>query len=232
MTTGGDTRPRGAVLFDIDGTLVDSNYVHVNAWQRAFREIGQPVDAWRIHHAIGMGSPQLLSFLLGEAAERLGDEAKRLHSDFYRQASSLLRPFDRARDLITEVSGRGAAVVLATSAAPDELAVLRSLLDVDEFLSALTSSADVKVAKPEPELVHVALDRAGVQGDHAVFVGDAVWDVLAANRAGIPCVGLLSGGISAAELTDSGAVAVYDDAAALLRELDQSPLARLWADAP
>jgi HAD superfamily hydrolase (TIGR01509 family) len=232
MTTGGNVRPRGAALFDVDGTLVDSNYLHVNAWQRTFHDIGQPVDAWRIHHAIGMGSPQLLSFLLGEAAGTLGDQAKRLHSDFYRQASSLLRPFDRARDLIAEVARRGAAVVLATSAAPDELAVLRSVLDVDEFLSAITSSADVEVAKPEPALVHVALDRAGVQADHAVFVGDAVWDVLAANRAGIPCVGLLSGGISAAELTDSGAVAVYDDAAALLRVLDQSPLARLWAEVP
>jgi HAD superfamily hydrolase (TIGR01509 family) len=216
----------------MDGTLVDSNYVHVNAWQRAFREIGQPVDAWRIHHAIGMGSPQLLSFLLGEAAERLGDQAKRLHSDFYRQASSLLRPFDRARDLITEVARRGAVVVLATSAAPDELAVVRSLLDVEEFFSAVTSSEDVEVAKPEPELVYVALDRVGVQADRAVFVGDAVWDVLAATRAGVPCVGLLSGGISAAELTDAGAVAVYDDAAALLRVLDQSPLARLWAEVP
>jgi HAD superfamily hydrolase (TIGR01509 family) len=231
MAGDDDSRPGCAALFDIDGTLVDSNYVHVNAWQRAFHKVGRQVDAWRIHRAIGMGSPQLLSALLGEAAEKLGDEAKRLHSDFYRQAATVLRPFEHAHDLVTEVSRRGVAVVLATSAAPDELALLRSLLDVEDTVAAITSSKDVKVAKPEPELVQVALDRVGVPPDRAVFVGDTVWDVIAANRAGVPCVALLSGGISGAELTDAGAVAVYDDAAALLRELDRSVLADLWEQA-
>ncbi|MDT7724502.1 MAG: hypothetical protein QOI21_1078 [Actinomycetota bacterium] len=220
---------RGAALFDIDGTLVDSNYLHVHAWQRAFHAVGHPVDAWHIHRGIGMGASQLLTTLLGDAADELGDEVKKLHGDFYRQLSGLLRPFEHARDLVTTVAARGAAVVLATSAAPDELELLRATLDVERSVADITSSQDVDAAKPEPEIVEVALERAGVSADEAVFVGDAVWDVIAAKRAGVPTIGLLSGGISAAELTDAGAVAVYDDAAALLHELDGSPLAALWS---
>jgi HAD superfamily hydrolase (TIGR01509 family) len=220
-------RTHGAALFDIDGTLVDSNYVHVNAWQRAFHAVGHPVDAWRIHRAIGMGSSQLLSLLLGVAADELGGKVKQLHSDFYRESSELLRPFEHARDLVTTLAGRGAKVVLASSAAPDELALLRAILDIDQVVAAITSSENVQVAKPDPEIVEVALDRAQTTAGHAVFIGDAVWDVLAAKQVGVPTIGLLSGGTSAAELTEAGAVAIYDDAAALLRELDSSPLAAI-----
>jgi HAD superfamily hydrolase (TIGR01509 family) len=219
---------RGAALFDIDGTLVDSNYLHVDAWQRAFHAVGHPVDAWHIHRGIGMGSSQLLATLLGDAADKLGDQVKELHSEFYRKSSGLLRPFEHARDLVNTVASRGAKVVLATSAAPDELDRLRETLDVEESVAEITSSQDVDAAKPEPEIVEIALERAGVPADRAVFVGDAVWDVIAAKRAGVPTIGLLSGGISAAELGEAGAVAVYDDAAALLHELDDSPLASLW----
>jgi HAD superfamily hydrolase (TIGR01509 family) len=219
---------RGAALFDIDGTLVDSNYLHVDAWQRAFHQVGHPVDAWHIHRGIGMGSSQLLATLLGDAADKLGDEVKELHGRFYGQSSELLRPFEHARDLVATVASRGAKVVLATSAAPGELERLRKTLDVEESVAEITSSQDVDAAKPEPEIVEVALARAGVSADRAVFVGDAVWDVIAAKRAGVPTIGLLSGGISAAELTEAGAVAVYDDAAALLHELEDSPLASLW----
>jgi HAD superfamily hydrolase (TIGR01509 family) len=220
-------RSRGAALFDIDGTLVDSNYVHVNAWQRAFHAVGHPVDAWRIHRAIGMGSSQLLSLLLGVAADEVGGKVKQLHSDFYQESSELLRPFEHARDLVTTLAGRGAKVVLASSAAPDELALLRAILDIDQVVAAITSSENVQVAKPEPEIVEVALDRAQTTAGHAVFIGDAVWDVLAAKQVGVPTIGLLSGGTSAAELTEAGAVAIYDDAAALLRQLDSSPLAAI-----
>jgi HAD superfamily hydrolase (TIGR01509 family) len=219
---------RGAALFDIDGTLVDSNYLHVDAWLRAFHAVGRPVDSWQIHRGIGMGSSQLLATLLGDAVDELGDKAEELHSDFYRRSAELLRPFEHARDLVTTVAGHGVKVVLATSAAPDELDRLRSTLDVEEAIAEITSSKDVEEAKPEPEIVEVALERAGVPAERAVFVGDAVWDVVAAKRAGVPTIGLLSGGISAAELLDAGAIAVYDDAAALLRELDASPLATLW----
>lgn len=229
MTDTGSTRPPGAVLFDIDGTLVDSNYVHVDAWLRALRAVGHPVDAWRVHRGQGMGSSQLLAALLGEAAEQLGAQAQQRHSERYRQTADLLRTFDGARELVAAVAERGAKVVIATSAAPDELERLRTLLDIEDAVAEFTAAEDVEAAKPAPDLVHVALKRAGVTADRAVFVGDTVWDVQAAGKAGVACVGVLTGGISAAELTEAGAVAVYPDCRALLSELDTSPLAGAWS---
>ena len=218
----------GAVLFDIDGSLVDSNFLHVHAWALAFADAGHPVDAWRIHRSIGMGSPQLLAGLLGDDADRLGEVVTTGHTERYAEMTDRLRAFDGARELVRAVADRGAVTVLATSAAPEELERLRAVLDLEDVLDAVTAAEDVEEAKPEPELVEVALRKAGVSPGRAVFVGDAVWDVVASARAGVPCVGLLTGGTSAAELTDAGAVAVYDDAAHLLRELDSSPLAVTW----
>ncbi|ADJ45050.1 HAD family hydrolase [Amycolatopsis mediterranei S699] len=214
-----------AVLFDVDGTLVDSNYLHVHAWRRAFHELDRDVDSWRVHRAIGKGSGKLLSTLLGdEDAGRIGDEAKDLHSRFYLETAGLLRPFDRAPELIRVLADRGIRVVLATSAAPDELKELRRVLDVDDVVAGIVSGDDVEATKPDPEPVFAALDKAGTAPEETIFVGDAVWDVHAATKAGVRTVSVLSGGVGAAELTDAGAVAVYDDAAAILAGLDESVL--------
>lgn len=222
----------GAVLFDIDGTLVDSNYLHVHAWTRAFADLGdeltRPVDAWRIHRGIGMGSSLLLADLLGDDADRLADRAKDGHAHHYRALADLQRPFDGARDLVRAVAERGARAVLATSAAPAELEELLKVLDLDDVLTGVTSDKDVNEAKPEPDLVHAALDIAGVPPERAVLVGDTGWDVEAAARAGVPCVAVLTGGVSEAELREAGAAAVYRDVAALIADLDQSPLALAW----
>ncbi|WP_290055540.1 HAD family hydrolase [Amycolatopsis solani] len=212
-------------MFDVDGTLVDSNYLHVHTWRRAFAELGRPVDSWRVHRAIGKGAGKLLSTLLGDAdADRVGDRAKELHSRFYLETAGLLRPFDRAQDLIRTLSARGVRVVLATSAGPDELDVLRKVLDVDDVVTGIVSGADVEATKPDPEPVYAALSRAGTNPEETVFVGDAVWDVHAATKAGVRTVAVRSGGVSGAELTEAGAVAVYDDAAALLAGLEESVL--------
>jgi HAD superfamily hydrolase (TIGR01549 family) len=219
----------GAVLLDIDGTLVDSNFLHVHAWIQAFADAGHPVDAWRVHRRIGMGSGRLLAELLGDDADRLGDDVKERHTARYAELSDRLRAFDGARELVRELAGRGARVVLSTSAAPEEVERLRAVLDVDDAVQ-LTGAADVDEAKPEPDLVHAALELAGVGADRAVFVGDSVWDVQAATRAGVVCVGVLSGGTSEAELREAGAVAVAEDAAALLRDLDDTPLAAVLRD--
>jgi HAD superfamily hydrolase (TIGR01509 family) len=218
-----------AVLLDIDGTLVDSNYAHVDAWSKAFADIGHPVDSWRVHRAIGKDSSLLLSSLLGdEVAEARGDEAKERHAAHYQpHGDTDLHVFARATDLLDELSRRGHRVVLATSAPEEELAVLRDLLDVEGALWAVTSSEDAETAKPDPGIVQGALDKAGVDPSRAVMVGDAVWDVEAAGRAGVACVAVRTGGISSAELTDAGAVEVWDDVAALLAELDESVIARL-----
>lgn len=227
MTTTPDRSP-GAVLLDIDGTLVDSNYLHVHAWVQAFADVERPVDAWRVHRAIGMGSSLLLAALLGEDADRLGPEAKRRHTEHYGDLAGLQRPFAGARELVRAVTDRGARAVLATSAAPQELERLRAVLDVDDLLTGITSDKDVEEAKPDPDLVLSALDVADVAPDRAVLVGDAVWDVQAAARADVACVGVLTGGVSEAELREAGAVAVYRDVATLLDQLDDSPLARTW----
>jgi HAD superfamily hydrolase (TIGR01549 family) len=217
------------VLFDVDGTLVDSNYLHVHAWQRAFHEMGRDVDSWRVHRALGMGSGKLLADLLGrEDADRIGDRLKDLHSRYYLESAELLRPFDQAAALIRVIAGHGVRVVLATSAGPDELDVLRRVLDVDDVVTGIIAGHDVEATKPDPEPVYAALDRAGTTPKNTVFVGDAVWDVHAATKAGVRTVAVLSGGVGATELTEAGAVATYDDAAALLDALDHSPLAELF----
>ena len=217
-----------AVLFDIDGTLVDSNYAHVDAWAKAFRDVGRPVDAWRIHRSIGKDSALLVQGLLGDDAdEDLVGRVKDAHTEHY--ASHLgegtdLHVLAGATELLAELARRGHQVVLATSAPEEELAFLRELLDVEDALWAVTSSEDVDTAKPDPGIVEVALERAGVAPDRAVMVGDATWDVEAAARAGVASVGVLTGGFSRDELSQAGASSVYDDVAALLADLDGSPI--------
>jgi HAD superfamily hydrolase (TIGR01509 family) len=216
-----------AVLFDVDGTLVDSNYLHVHAWRRAFHELDRPVDSWRVHRALGKGSGKLLSTLLGDDAERVGDEVKDLHSRFYRESAELLRPFEHAQDLIRALAAKGVRVVLVTSAGPDELDELRRVLGVDDVVRDIVAGADVEATKPDPEPVLVALEKAGTAPEDTIFVGDAVWDVRAATKAGVRTIGVLSGGVGAAELEEAGTIATYDDVAALLADLEKSPLAEL-----
>lgn len=218
-----------AVLFDIDGTLADSNYAHIDAWWRAFRALGESVDAWRIHRAIGMDSAKLLESLLPDASDEVRDTAKQFHTAFYSEHQPQLRLLPGARDLLEEVAGRGHAVVLATSAPEDELEGLRGLLDAEQWLTAVTSSEDVEQAKPDPGIIQVALERAGVDADHAVMVGDAMWDVESSGRVGVRCVGVMTGGIGGDELRGAGAIAVYDDAAAVLADLraGKGPIAEL-----
>lgn len=220
------TSSQPVVLLDVDGTLVDSNYLHVDAWVRAFADVGIAVDAWRVHGAIGMGSTQLVDALAGDDADRVREAVTGGHSAYYAEDADRLRTFDGARELVRELAARGARPVLATSASPDELERLLAVLDVEQELHAVTSAEDVETAKPEPDLVHAALEAAGAAPEDAVFVGDSVWDVKAAASAGVPCVAVRSGGIGADELRAAGAIAVYDDVAALLADLDASPLGR------
>lgn len=209
-----------AVLFDIDGTLVDSNYLHVHAWADAFAEVGRPVPSWRIHRAIGRDSADLLGELLSEDdAARRGEEAKEIHGRRYAELSDRLRVLPGVHELLDDLDAAGVAVVLATSAPPEELERLRAVLDVERDLTAITDASDVDTAKPAPDIVQVALRRAGTPPDRALFVGDTIWDVAAAARAGVPCIGVRSGGVGTGELTDSGAIAVFDDVAALRRDV-------------
>lgn len=212
-----------AVLFDIDGTLVDTNYLHVLAWRRVFLEHDEPqITAAQVHRLIGMGSDELLEALFGRPRPELKPERAR-HFDALKDE---IRALPGAAELLRAVHDRGARVVLATSAEKSDLEALLKAIDADDAIDAATSAGEVEAAKPAPDLFCVALEEAGTAPEATVVVGDTVWDVQAASRAGLRCVGVTSGGISGAELLDAGAVAVYDDVAALLDGLDDSPLLR------
>ncbi|MFC9974873.1 HAD family hydrolase [Spirillospora sp. NPDC127200] len=214
-----------AVIFDVDGTLVDTDYLHAVSWWEAFRQHGHQVAMAEVHRAIGMGSDKLLDRLLPRDRDRAGDDAMRsAHLALYAQYWTRLRAFDGAADLLRRCAAQGSRVVLASSAGESELTALRAALDADDAISAVTSSSDAEESKPAPDIVDIALERAGVPAERAVFVGDAVWDVEACRKAGVPCVGVLSGGISRQELQEAGAVAVYEGTAAILAGFDDSPL--------
>ncbi|MEZ0354925.1 HAD family hydrolase [Mycobacterium sp. SA01] len=216
-----------AVLFDIDGTLVDSNYLHVHAWQQAFHEVGLPVQAWHVHRSIGMDGSTMVEELSNGADDDAQKRLKDSHTRHYEAGADLLTALPGARELLKRVADLGLQVVLATSAPENELALLRKTLGCDDLVSAITSSEDVEEAKPRPDIVNVALDKAGVPAQRAVFVGDTVWDVEASARAGVPCIAVLSGGVGRGELEKAGAAAIFDDVRELLDNLDSSPIAAL-----
>jgi HAD superfamily hydrolase (TIGR01509 family) len=211
------------VLYDVDGTLVDTNYLHVVAWWRAFRARDCRVSMTDIHRTVGQGAGRLVESLLGEP----DDDVVQGHTDFYAPFLYGAPAFPGAADLLRATKKARLGVVLATSASEKEASMLRRAIDADDFIDALTNSDDVESSKPEPDIVQAALDKADLSAEHALFVGDTVWDVEAARRAGLDCVAVLSGGISEHELREAGAVAVYRDVAALLDGFDTSPLGEL-----
>ncbi|MBS2965271.1 HAD family hydrolase [Actinocrinis puniceicyclus] len=217
----------GAVLFDVDGTLVDTAFLHTVAWWQAFRQADRTVAMARIHRAIGMGSDHLLEHLLGPDRDKDADgELSSAHDALFAAHWPNLRPLDGADHLLRACHRRGWRVVLASSAKDAQLSAMRAALDAEAEIDAVTGADDVQSSKPAPDLVQRALERAGVAAHEAVFVGDTRWDVEAAARAGVPCVGMLSGGWSRAELEQAGAVEVYEDPAELLGKLDASILSR------
>ena len=213
---------RGGVLFDVDGTLVDTVYIHTACWSEALRQAGHDVPMAAVHRSIGLGSAELLDHLLGADRDHDGDEQlKAVHLGLYRQYWDRLRPLPGATDLVRACAARHRSVVLASSASADELSALRSALDADDAITGATSSSDAESGKPAPDILQAALDSSGLRPEHVVFVGDAVWDGHACGPLDIPFVGLTCGGTSASELRAAGAVAVYPDPAELLRDLDR-----------
>ena len=211
------------VLFDVDGTLVDTNYLHVVAWWQAFRSQGHEVPMTDLHRTVGQGSDQFVASILGRDDEKVRDA----HSDFYGQWKHQLVAFRGAADLLRTTKKAGLAVVLATSASEAEAEHLTAAIGADDCIDVVTTKDDVDASKPDPDIVNTALKKAGLDAANALFVGDTVWDVQAAGRAGVPCVCVLSGGISESELRDAGAVAVYRDVAHLLDDFESSPLGAL-----
>jgi HAD superfamily hydrolase (TIGR01549 family) len=203
-----------AVILDIDGTLVDTNYHHALAWHRAFRRNGVVVPVWRIHRAIGMGGDQLVAALAGDEVEReSGDDIRDAEGPLYNEMIEEVEPFEGAKDLVRELSADGRPVVLASSAKSDEVDHYLDLLEARDVVTGWTTSADVEQTKPEPDLVEAGLEKAGTR--EAVMVGDSVWDCEAAKRAGIESVAVLTGGYAEAELRGAGAREVFESVAEL-----------------
>ncbi|MEU9151304.1 HAD family hydrolase [Streptomyces sp. NPDC048417] len=217
---------RRAAVFDVDGTLVDTNHLHVVTWWEAFRQAGHHVPMRDIHRAVGLSGGDLLDRLLGD--DRDPDEDEQLaaaHHALYATYFERLPALDAAGDLLRALAGRGWEIVLATSASGAELSALRRAIDADDVILGAASADDVADGKPAPDPVQQARELAGVPSERAVFVGDTVWDMKAAARDGATPVAVLSGGIPRADLETAGAQAVYRDPADLLGHLDSSVFA-------
>jgi HAD superfamily hydrolase (TIGR01509 family) len=212
-------------ILDIDGTLVDTNYQHTISWARAFAAHDLVLPLWRIHRHIGMGGDQLVTALCGDDVEaRLGDDIRAAESDRYMELIDEVTPMQGARELIVALKERGHAVVLASSAKEKEVDHYLSLLDAREIADGWTTSADVERTKPAPDLVRAALEIVSETPSSAVMVGDTPWDVRAAAEADVETITVVTGGFSEQELTDAGAVAVYESVSSLTDDLDQTRL--------
>jgi len=213
-----------ALIFDLDGTLVDTVYAHVFAWQRAFAESGLAIDGWRIHRRIGMSGglfARAAARELGHAIDMAAAEAlQRRHGELFREFLPDRRPLPGAVELLKELRSRKVAYGIATSGRRPEIDRSLEVLGVGADV-VVVDRGDVARAKPEPDLFIACRERLGFEASECYVIGDAVWDQLAARRAGILSVGLLSGGYGETELLSAGAFRVYRDPAELLGSLDE-----------
>jgi HAD superfamily hydrolase (TIGR01509 family) len=213
-----------ALIFDLDGTLVDTVYAHVFAWQRALAERDLSIDGWKIHRRVGMSGGLFARALARELGRELtddeGEAIQARHGELFRELLPARRPLPGAVDLLAELRDRGVTHGIATSGRRPEIDASLAALEVPED-TVVVERGEVRRAKPEPDLFHECARRLGVEAPDCYVVGDAVWDLLAARRAGMLSVGLLSGGYGSDELARAGAFRVYRDAAELRISLDE-----------
>jgi len=218
------------VLFDIDGTLVDSNDLHVLAWEEGFATIGVKFDRQTIHDQIGKGTDMLVPSLLPNADGATQEKLGKAQGDVFKtKFLDQVKPFPGAHDLLARVHAAGQTVVLASSASSEELDHYIGLLDARNLVGATTSADDVEKTKPAPDIFATALKKvAPISADEAIVVGDTPYDIEAAGKCGIAAVAVRSGGFPDDALLKAGAIALYDDVAALLADYDRSPLGADW----
>lgn len=212
-----------ALILDVDGTLLDTVYLHVLAWWESFLAAGHEVSCFDIHRAIGRGSGDLVETLIGRSDESVVGG----HAERWAPLRERCIPFHDVPELIREAAGRGLVIVYCTSGSEADTEDFREKIGCDDVVSAVVSSGDVEQSKPAPDMVRTALDAVGVPPERAIMLGDTVYDVRAAKAAGVDCIGLMCGGIGERELQEAGAVAVYGNPSELLQELDASPVGRL-----
>lgn len=213
------------VILDIDGTLVDSNEAHVLAWVEVLRAHGFAVTDKEIWPLVGMGGDNLLPRVTG--IETDSDQGKKISKErselFKEKFLPGLRPFPQVRDLLSRMRDRGLRLVAASSSKRDEVAKLLEIAEVADLMEETTSASDTERSKPDPDLVHSALDRIDLPPDQVLMVGDTPYDIQAASPAGVKVIAFRSGGFKDEDL--KGALAIYDGAADLLERYDSSPLA-------
>lgn len=215
-----------AVLFDVDGTLVDSNDAHAAAWVRAFTEHGVTVDPAHVRRCIGMGGDKLMPAVSGIEEESAQGTAiaERRGRIFKDELLPSLKAFEQADALVAAVKDRGLTAVAASSAQKDELTPLLELAGAKWLMDAATSSDDAEQSKPAPDIIEAALERAKVTADEAIMIGDTPYDIEAARRAGVRTIAFRSGGWRDEDL--GGAIEIYDGASDLLSNLSGSALVR------
>ena len=217
-----------AVIFDVDGTLVDSVDLHARAWQEAFAHFGRRFDFERVRYQIGKGGDQLMPvFLSEEELEEFGEELEEHRGRlFKREYLPRVEAFPAVRELFQRVKSEGLNIALASSAKGEELQAYKKLAHIEDLVEEETSADDAEKSKPHPDIFEAALERLkDVSPSEAVVIGDTPYDAEAAGKAGIKAVGLLCGGFPEQDLRAAGCVRIYRDAAHLLAEYDSSPLA-------
>ena len=229
MASDSKSGQKHGVLFDVDGTLIDSSYFHAIAWWQAFRREGLDIQISAIHRCVGMGGDKLIEHLVPDCTQDMQEGLKSAHGAVFSTYWPSLRPFDSARDLLAACADAGLAVGLASSAQERDLNVARRLLDAGTTIDAWTSSNDAEESKPAPDILLACLEKLELSPADVVYVGDAVWDVLAAAAIGVPAIALTCGGISEAELREAGAAEVYDNPRHLLENLESSAIGKLSA---
>lgn len=216
-----------AVIFDVDGTLVDSVGFHAQAWVKALKEYGFEFSHEQLRQQIGKGGEYILEELLSsEDAEKLGEDISSYRKEFYQEnLLSQIKPFAQVKELFKQLKADGLKIVLASSARKDTLKHYVQMLEVEDLIEGATSTNDVEKAKPEPDIFIAALDKLkGVDAKEVVVVGDSPYDAQAASKIPITTVGVLGGGFSEEVLKEAGCIAIYQDPADLLKNYKDSPL--------
>lgn len=219
-----------AVIFDVDGTLLDSVDLHAHAWEEAFRHFGYSFPFDKIRSQIGKGGDQLLPvFLSQEDIKEKGKAIQEFRGSLFKEKYlSQVRPFPGVRELLATIKDQGQQVALASSAKEDELKIFEKIANIDDLIQVETSSADADKSKPHPDIFEAALEKLGakVRRDRVIVVGDTPHDAEAAGKAGLRTVGVLCGGFSEADLRQAGCIAIFEGPDDLLRRYHESPLAK------